>query len=299
MKRILCIDGGGIRGVMPAAFLERVERETSRRTANIFDLISGASTGGLIALYLTVPRQDGAGPAHSAMQLRRLYTDHAQTIFPQRWWKRVSRLWSPKYSPKGLRHVITDRLRDAKISDLVTPVVIPSFDRLSGEETVFKPGPVDWHARDVALATSAAPTFFPAHSARSVCGSMRGSYLDGGIWANNPALCAYAEAKRLWPEERIAILSLGTGRRRNTGLGPSSGGLAQWAPALPDLFMDSGERGIDYQIRAFVSAAGDRYERVQTSVPADLGMDSTNPDHLSLLCALGQSLADDYLAGGA
>lgn len=301
MKRVLCIDGGGIRGLLPAAFLERYEAHTRRRIAHQFDMIAGTSTGGLIALYLSVPKRDNPEhAAHSTTQLRQLYLDHAETIFPKRLWTGARQLVAPKYSARGLDHLVSDRLRDAQMSQLVTQVVVPSFDRLAAEDAVFKTSDVvDWYARDAALATSAAPTYFRAHAAQSVGGEIAGSFVDGGIWANNPSLCAYAEAKSLWPGQRIEILSLGTGRRRQTNMGPRSGGLAQWALVLADLFMDSGERGIDYQIRRLAKAEGDTYTRIQTSVPAEMSMDTTSNDHLDLLVGLGHSMAEDYIAGAA
>lgn len=301
MKRVLCVDGGGIRGLMPATFLERLERHYDERVARMFDMIAGTSTGGLIALFLSVPGQRNRDyPAHSAQQLRILYQEHADTIFPARWMQGARSLWSPRHRVDGLRHIVTDRLRDWTINQCVTHAVVPAFDRSTGEDAVFKTGHVvDWLCRDVALATSAAPTYFPAHEARSEGRESHGSFIDGGVWANNPALCAYAEAKRKWPGEKIRILSLGTGRRNRRNLGPESGGLLQWAPALADLFMDSGERGIDYQIRTLTHSLGDEYVRIQQDVPADLGMDVTDDQHLSLLVSLGHQMADDYLRSAA
>lgn len=296
MKRLLCIDGGGIRGLVPAIFLERLEHATSRSIAQQFDLISGTSTGGLLALGLTVPNADRSGPRHRASDLRRLYEERTDLIFPQRWWQGVTGFFQPRYSADGLREVVREYMGDARISESVTPVVIPAFNRTHGEDAVFKTtAQPDWYARDAALATSAAPTFFPAHDATSLDNSVSASFVDGGIWANNPVLCAYAEARLKWSEERIEIVSLGTGHRRQENLGPAEGGLIQWVRALADLFMDAGERGIDYQIRAFTQARDDTYRRIQADVPAHIGTDTTDAKTLELLASVGHSLADEHL----
>lgn len=302
MKRVLCVDGGGIRGIIPAAFLRSYE-DIKGRIGLHFDMMAGTSTGGLIAAFLSVRSEKHRdSPAHSAEQLVQLYFDHAETIFPGRVAQGVRRIWGPKHRADGLQTVLRSRLREARLADSLCELVVPSFDRITAEEFIFKRSRAragaDWWLIDVCMATSAAPTYFPAHDAESIGRGIKGSFLDGGIHSNNPALCAYAEAKRLWPGERIEILSIGTGRQKVAHLGPRSGGLAQWAAPLADLFMTSGERVIDYQIRSLAQSLGDTYHRVQTDVPEHAGMDVVDPELFDLYIAEGARMASDYLASG-
>lgn len=302
MKRIFCGDGGGIRGLIVGAFLRRLE-DAVGRTALHFDMLGGTSTSGIIMGYLSIrSSRHPDSPAHSAEQVVELYLKHAETIFPSRVAQGVRRIWSPKHRADGLQTVLRSRVREARLADALCELVIPSFDRITAEEVIFKRSSArsgdDWWLTDVCMATSAAPTYFPAHDAESIGRGVKGSFLDGGIHSNNPALCAYAEAKRLWPGERISILSVGTGRQKVSQLGPSAGGLAQWAAPLADLFMTSGERVIDYQIRTLTKALGDTYHRVQTDVPEHAGMDVVDGALFDSYVAEGHRMAEDYLVNG-
>ena len=222
-RRILSLDGGGIKGVLAAGFLEAVEDATGKRIAEHFDLITGTSTGGIIAL--------GLGLGMSAREIVQFYVNEGPRIFAQPNVLDnpgfVSRLLAslnsarregqqivlPKYDAGGLRHALERAFQSRRLGDSKVRLVVPAYHADKEDVYVFKTRhherlQVDWKesAVDVALATAAAPTFFRAHAMPS--GS---PLIDGGIWANNPAGLAAVEARTVlgWKDEELFILSLG------------------------------------------------------------------------------------------
>ncbi len=206
MRKILAIDGGGIKGVFAAAFLAELEDHVEGKIGEYFDLITGTSTGGIIAIGLAM--------GMSARELTTLYEREGARIFHgNQWLRSARRALRTKYDSAGLRSVLEEKLGDRKLCEASTRLLIPSQVLESGEVYIYKtPHHTDFHtdwrecAVEVALATSAAPTFFPA--ARAERGP---ELLDGGLWANNPVAlgCVEAVGHRLrWPLDAIKVLSI-------------------------------------------------------------------------------------------
>jgi predicted acylesterase/phospholipase RssA len=206
IKKILSIDGGGIKGLFPAAFLASIEKHLNRPLWEYFDLIVGTSTGGIIALAL--------GLGLKAEEIKNLYLELGDSIFPKsRWSSKIRRLWTPKYDPANLKAALQTTLGDHKLGDSNTRLVIPALDGVRNRVHVYKTRhhprfEKDWAERmvDVALSTSAAPTYFPAHITEN------GNFLvDGGMWANNPLGVAAVEGVTVldWPRDSICALSIG------------------------------------------------------------------------------------------
>ena len=206
--RILSLDGGGIKGTFSAAFLAMLERLTGKSVVRHFDLIAGTSTGGIIALAL--------GLGLRAEEILEFYLENGPRIFPATGIRRRAlRHWvRSKHRVDSLRNAVSDVFGNRKLGESQTRLVIPSFDAVSGDIRLFKTAhhprfKLDYRLRasDVALATSAAPTYFP------VFHSSDGSrFLDGGIWANNPAAVAVTEAVGVLGvvPQVIEVLSVGT-----------------------------------------------------------------------------------------
>src|SRR5262245_10170809 len=205
--RILAIDGGGVGGITPARILERLHAENPRLIGRA-DLIAGTSTGGLIALGLAL----GKSPA----EMCGFYRDKAKDIFsPANRRFILLRLFRAKFSPAGLRRAVREIAADLTLGDVtakpvfipVTAVVVPdkrhhptgvflsTAYRLTGRPELEKYGSSRWKCVDVALATAAAPTFFPAHEVESPDPTYPGRWVcwDGGVAANDPALAAVGE----------------------------------------------------------------------------------------------------------
>jgi len=225
--QILALDGGGVRGIFSAALLAGLERDLGRPVVSCFDLVVGTSTGGIIAAAL--------GVGVSADAIVDLYTSKMNEIFPgPHRLREIRRLVRPKYRAVGLESVLRGVFGDQLLGESRVPLVIPAFDL--GENTVhlFKTPHHERLRRDwrvplwqVAMATSAAPTYFQAF-----CLPGDGVRLvDGGVWANNPAMMGVAEAVSMFgqPLDTIRVLSIGTTsdtRTRRRGL--DRGGLVQW-----------------------------------------------------------------------
>ena len=219
VRRILSLDGGGIKGVMSASFLATVEEFTGKRIVDHFDLIAGTSTGGIIAL--------GLGLGTPAKEILNWYVTKGSVIFGQeptagryfhtrfrRMVSQFSALFRPKHDPAPLRRVLTEVLGHRRLGDSQTRLLIPAYHAERRNVYIFK---TSHHKRlridhqcdavDVAMATAAAPTYFPQHQMKD--GLL---LVDGGVWANNPVGLAVTEAIGIlgWPSDTLRILSLGS-----------------------------------------------------------------------------------------
>ncbi|MDR3634481.1 MAG: CBASS cGAMP-activated phospholipase [Isosphaeraceae bacterium] len=237
--RILSLDGGGIMGAFPASVLATFERSTGKRIVDHFDLITGTSTGGIIAIGLAL----GA----SAEEICRFYRNEGLAIFPKRvgfrkYLGRVKNFLRPKYSNEALRATIQKVVGDRPLGQAKTRLVVPSYDVNTGKVYVFKTphhtgylNHADLPAVDAALATSAAPTYFPAHTIPG-----RGTFVDGGLWANCPAMVGLVEALGFLDKapEQVRLLSISTtSYPYRIGNPDRPRGLIGWAPQLIDTFM--------------------------------------------------------------
>ena len=226
--QVLALDGGGLRGIFTAATLAAWEEDFGTPVSDHFDLIVGTSTGGIIAVALGL----GVRPA----EVLSIYVDHGDRIFPRAGRARrglFRRFLRPRYGAVELRAVLRDRFGDRVLGDSRARLAIPAYDLAADHVHLFRTPHHpdlrrDWRvsAVDVALATAAAPTFLPAHRMEAH------RLIDGGVWANNPALVGAAECfDRLGGERgRIRVLSVGTTsevRERRTAL--DKGGLARMA----------------------------------------------------------------------
>ena len=210
MFRILSIDGGGIKGIFPATFLASLEESLAEPISQYFDLIAGTSTGGIIALALGL----GLAPA----EIQSMYVENGKNIFPgsQKWVNRLRHYFAAKYSSDPLEACLRDTLGEKLLGDSQKRLIIPSFSALTGKIYVYKTAhdrrfESDWKksAVEVALATSAAPSYFPPYISSSHI-----AHLDGGMWANNPTGNAVVEAIGILGATRkdVRVLSVGCTR---------------------------------------------------------------------------------------
>jgi uncharacterized protein len=322
--KVLAIDGGGIRGIIPAMVLAKIEEIRGEPACKIFDLIAGTSTGGIIALGVNVPEAGAAKkPRWSAQQLADMYVSEGPKIFHHsllRTIETIDGLLEEKYSAKGLEEALKKYMGEAKLSQALTKVLITSYDIQSHNPFFFKSAPppprpagaqappanpapaplADYPMRVVARATSAAPTYFepePVASAPPAGGGPAPGFVlvDGGTFANNPAMCAYAEALRTEPGAEVLIVSLGTGRVTDpiTYAEAKHWGLIRWARPLLGVMMDGSSAAIDYQLDELLGADEGHY-RFQTVLDrASDSLDDASAKNIANLQRAARKLIED------
>jgi uncharacterized protein len=272
--RILSIDGGGIRGIIPARILQRIEEATNKPARELFNLIAGTSTGGIIGCGLLKGK--------TAAEMAELYIRDGGTIFHRSLWDKVTTidgLSNPDYEPGPLEEVLARELGGTWLSEvngaellvpsyaIQLPYAIPGdgvgvlFPRapyffktwktrgvdLSPGET---PNQFDFMLRDIARATSAAPTYFPPALIANRKGEQFGM-IDGGVFANNPGMTALVAAYRLYPQaKQFIVVSLGTGslERPIPYKEAKNWGLVHWARPILNVLMDGNADTTSYEL---------------------------------------------------
>jgi patatin-like phospholipase/acyl hydrolase len=260
--------------VFTAAILAAIEEDYAPlRIVDCFDLIAGTSTGGILAL--------GLGLGFTPREMVEFYVELGPDIFANRAGWRDKRHWiGTKYPAERLSSVLQKKFGKRTFGESAKRLVIPSFNIGSNDVYVFRTAHLERLRRDcrlpawhVGMATAAAPTFFPAHR---LPGNER--LIDGGVWANNPAMVALAEAVGLphlaVPLDRVHMLSLGTIRAFH-GLREDldDAGKLGWASAAADVILDATSLGVTNQASALL---GDRFLRMNVHAAADaVTLDST------------------------
>jgi patatin-like phospholipase/acyl hydrolase len=240
--RVLSLDGGGIRGIIEAVILVELEKDLNLPIAEIFDLVAGSSTGGIIALGLV--KDSGLHrPLYSAKDLLNVYLNHGDQVFHASIYHRIKTLYGflgPKYESASLKNLLVTYLGDAKLSEALKPTIITGYDvegeigvEFSSEQARLFSDTIDCRMCDLALATSAAPIFFDTPCLELSCICLN-AVMDGGIYKNNPALLAYLNAKEIYPNRTIEVYSFGTGRihAENNEKVLNGRGLWHWLPPL-------------------------------------------------------------------
>lgn len=277
--QILSIDGGGIRGIFVAAILAALEDDLDQPVADSFDLITGTSTGGIIAL--------GLGAGLSPRDILDFYVAEKTKVFANPLKARtVSWAWWAKYRAQPLARAVRDVFGERLLGDSRMPLVIPSFD--IGENTVhlFKTSHHDRLRRDhripmwqVAMATTAAPTFFPTYRLPGY----EARLVDGGVWANNPIMVGVAEAVSMFdqPLDSLRILSIGTtSDLKIRGKSLDNAGFLRWAkrPGAIDLLMRGQSVGAFTQAQHLVGP--EKVHRIDPLVAEQAALDECDADEL-------------------
>jgi len=271
--RILCIDGGGILGTFPAATLAEFEQHLNKPISSYFDLIAGTSTGGIIAIALSMGLE--------ASEILALYENRGPEIFGSnhgpllnfalRNFRGMRWLYRNKHDSDALRTALEDVLGNKRIGDARTRLIIPAWDPVAQCVYIYKTA---HHARlktdykslaiDAALATSSAPTYFRRHMTQHDVG-----LIDGGILANNPIAVATVEAITIlgWPSESLHLLSLGC--LEETYTIPKWVGIGTLGPKIVKLFMDGQSHGAMGMAKLLTGHEHDRtaIHRINHTVP--------------------------------
>lgn len=292
--RILSIDGGGIRGILPARLLQEIESRTSVPIADHFHLLSGTSTGGIIACGLGI----GLNPG----KMGDLYNKKGSAIFARSLWQKLSNpseLTGPKYETEALEEILSDICGDLHLSDIRTAeLLIPTYaielskaqnyDGVQSTRTPMffktwkargvdlakeeKSADFDFALKAVTRATSAAPTYFPPAEITNRAGDKFGA-VDGGVFANNPSACALAAAYKLYPKAssyRLVSLGTGTFERQIPYKDAKGWGEISWIHPILSILMDGNADCTSYQCDQVL---GDKHHRFEVT----LGTDPSDP----------------------
>jgi len=237
---VLSIDGGGVRGIIPAVFLQKLEKETGKKVHELFDLTAGTSTGAILSLGLNTEKIGGG--FRSSTDMVRIYKQLSKEIFPPTkiylkpiYFLPSSLWWGSEYSEKPLERELNNTFGDIELRSLIVPTVVTSVNLQDNTLKLFRSYRATWKdeenffVRDVARATSAAPTFFPMKKIRHVvdnkvpraraprveCPDIKKelSLVDGGMAANNPSIIALSEAYNLFGKRPVNLISLSTGNK--------------------------------------------------------------------------------------
>jgi uncharacterized protein len=310
--RVLALDGGGIRGLIAAEVLREIETQMGCRISEMFDLIAGTSTGGILALGLTKPAPSGR-PQFTAADMCELYLKEGQEIFPHSIFQEVKTLHGladARYPAAPIERILAQRFGQTMLSEALNEVVIPSYDLTAPGPFFFK----RWYTEQdsswdvpvafVARATSAAPTYFDPAVLPYPHGGGDHALVDGGTFANNPTLCGYVDALRFKKErtERVMVVSVGTGLPPQTpGSGPipieandvKDFGLLRWARPILEVVLDGVPKTVEYQMQAICSANSSalEYYRLQSDLPtASHALDDASPENCEKLIKDAETL---------
>ena len=318
LVRILSIDGGGIRGIIPGQILVTVEEKLKARTgdenariADYFDLIAGTSTGGILACaYLSPDLNDPARPKFTAQEVVNLYLERGNNIFSVPLKHKITTAGGTldeKYPSADLEEALNDYFGDIRLSQLLKPCLITSYDITRRQAHFFtqhdatKRKGWNYYVKDVARATSAAPTYFECASIRSLT-DISYPLIDGGVFVNNPAICAYAEVHHKFnmTAKQMAILSIGTGYEKQSYdyNQAKNWGMLAWIKPLINIMMSGVSDVVDYQLREIYDAvkAPGQYLRINTTFPITVNadMDDASQENLSALKELGTETAQKF-----
>lgn len=330
--RVLSIDGGGIKGIIPATILVYLEQKLQEfsnnkeaRIADYFDLIAGTSTGGILTCaYLIPDANNPSRPKLTAEQALSLYLDDGKHIFSLPFWRKIRTLFGwvdEKYSHRNMERLLKKHLgAKTYLSQLLKPCLIPAYDIERNSAVFFnsmnakEAATRDAKVWQVARATAAAPTFFEPTVVK-LQGGDRLPLVDGGVFANNPAMCAYTEVNKMdfskidssrnLPDrpthEDILMVSIGTGKinRRYLVKEMRKRGKIGWAKPVVDMMMSGSLKTVDHQLKKLFTQTQVEetgiYYRFQTALTeATSAMDNTSPENLAALHQIALAYIEEH-----
>jgi patatin-like phospholipase/acyl hydrolase len=302
--RILSIDGGGIRGIIPAVMMMELEKRAGQPISQMFDLIAGTSTGGILALGLTKPGPDGK-PQYKAEDGLLLYEQEGSVIFQKALDYRLRSLFgfiAPRYPAAPLEGVLEKFFGETRLQEALTNVLITSYEIERRIPWFFRSNRAknldsyDFPMRQVARATSAAPTFFSPALLANPDGK-QWALIDGGIIANNPTLAAYVDAvNEHGHHNNFLVVSLGTGEE-GRGIPYSEAknwGILKWTAPGIQILTHGGSETVHYEMGKVLPEVDDqaRYYRLQVPLgDHNIPLDDTSPAGIALL----KQLTTEYI----
>jgi patatin-like phospholipase/acyl hydrolase len=314
---ILSIDGGGIKGIIPARILSDVELmikqvsgNPNKTIADCFDLIAGTSTGGILATGLLIPDENGKAK-YSAKDLLEMYMTRGDEIFDISLWQKIrsgAGITDEKYDNEELKDALNDYFGETELKDLLKPTLITAYNIKARKGEFFNQMDAkanekyNFLAKDIAYSTAAAPTYFQASKIKSKT-NIPYVLIDGGVFANNPALCAYSEVRNKFQGKPTAkdmnIISIGTGyvKESYSYKEAKDWGLIEWAKPLISIMMSGVSETVDYQLKQIFDTIPnpDQYLRINDELEfASSEMDDASFSNMSKLEKDGERIANNH-----
>lgn len=260
MFKILSIAGGGGRGIIPTHYLQEIEKQTGKKIYELFDLIIGTSTGGILTCGL-------GADIKSINDIQTLYRNECKNIFK----KNILSLITSKYKLEGLVNTLSNQFGDKLMKDAKTRIITTARDVLGNQNMIMK-SYGHWESlpiKDAVISTSAAPRYFPPY----IFKYNKEEYVswDGGVYANNPALIAIAEANKLgYKDDEILLVSLGTGYVKEKQNRITNPNLLKLIDLLIPQMLDSQSELVDYSNQLSIK----NYYSFNVEIPKNIsGMD--------------------------
>ncbi len=305
MVKLLAVSGGGVKGIIPAVILTEIERRTGKRIANLFQHIAGTSTGAILALGLTVPSPSNyTEPKFTADELLNFYEMYGDKIFEVSTLSKLRILrpfLNPKFSEKNLEDILNTYFEDSMLSQVVTDVLITSYEIEKRIPFMFKSSKArknrtyNFRVKDVARATSAAPTFFRPHLIKGMLQNDPSyALIDGGVYTNNPSMDLFVEGLNQYPEEQeFLLVSLGTGQmtKQIPYKKAKYYGLIGWGAEgrILNVMMDGQDKVVDYHLKNTFSDR--RYFRFNPELtPGTEALDNASKDNINKLKDIAHNL---------
>ncbi|WP_264705671.1 patatin-like phospholipase family protein [Wolbachia endosymbiont (group A) of Gymnosoma rotundatum] len=289
-KYILSVDGGGIRGIIPAIILAEIESRTKKPISQIFDLMAGTSTGGIIVAGLCKSNK----PQYSANDLVGLYQEYGAYIFQSSFWRKSIASWlsGSQYSYRNMEFILNKYFGESTMADVASNLLLTSYDIHNNCPFFFKSWREDRNfikLKEALRATTAAPTYFTPK--RLKIDQTDKLLVDGGVFANNPAACAYASGKRLFPNDDIVLLSIGTGRTDRSIANSRRLGKISWIKPLLHVMFSSSLDAVNYQLDQVIA---DKYIRIQSQLKiASPDMDNITSKNIKSLQQEANAMIED------
>lgn len=288
--KLLCIDGGGIRGIFAIAILQTLEEDVGHSIGGLFDVVAGTSTGAIIAASVALNKD--------MKEIYKSYKHFGGKIFTRQ--AKVG-LFKSVYSDRSLRHLLKQAFGDVKLQDITKPLLIPAVDITHGKPFTHRsnyghPDSEDLSIKvwDAVLSSCSAPVYFPPNK-------IGDQYLsiDGGLWANNPSLVCLTEAIHFFGKsmEEINILSIGTGLQNIdfTNNNDKYWGINQWlpfqlpsmkvTPKLLDLALHLSSESVSYHCQLLLK---EQYLRINEDLGKEIPFDQV--EYMDVLSDLGRSV---------
>lgn len=306
--KILAIDGGGIRGIIPLKILAYIEKQINKQPiTHYFDIMSGTSAGGIIVLFLNIPDKGGY-VRYSAEDILGIYKQFGKSIFHRSSYQVVRTMngWiGDKYSDETLKSLLGEFMGNMTILDSVKDIVIPAYDIGEEKNYFFRKIKAatcknrNFYMRDVARATSAAPTYFKPAEICDVDAARSHIMVDGGISVNNPALSGLVYGFHQYNMNvDYMVVSIGTGTTQGAGksrleyskMNIRNAGKLGWAKNIIPLLMDAVNEVTDYEMKEILPNAN--YYRLQVNIePEHSDLDNASDENIKAL----EDYSDQYI----